>query len=264
MATEFIKVSVEDRIATLVLNRPDARNALSPDLIEELIRCFHAVERDARVKCIVLRGEGDHFSGGGDVKGFSETLSLSAEERHAVYQRKLLLGFRLPNLLLESPKPVIVVTRGAVAGAGLGLCLAADFAISGHSSFFLAAHVHLGLSLDSGLSGLLVPAMGIKAAKRLALLGERITADEALALGIVSQVVADEGLDAAVDDLARRLVRGPSTAIAASKALLNRAAYRDFSEQLKQEADLVAKCAATEDFRSGIQAYLAREKPEFE
>lgn len=264
MSKELIKVGIENRVATLVLNRPDARNALSPDLIEALILQFRAVERDPAVKCIVLKGEGGHFSGGGDVKGFNETLSLTPAERHTIYERKLLVGMRLPNLLLESPKPVVVAARGAVAGAGLGLCLAADFAISGQSSFFLAAHVHIGLSLDSGLSGLLVAAMGIKQAKRLALLGERIGADEALSLGIVSRVVADDEVESASGELAQRLASGPSTAIASSKALLNQAAYRGFDEQLKQEADLVARCAASEDFRHGIQALLSKRKPEFD
>ncbi|RON37933.1 enoyl-CoA hydratase/isomerase family protein [Pseudomonas brassicacearum] len=261
---DIIKHAAQDRIATLTLNRPDARNALSPELIEELIKKFRAADSDPAIKCIVIQGEGEHFCAGGDVKGFSETLSLSAEERFTLFERKLLVGSRLPNLLLDASKPVVVATRGTVAGAGLALCLAADFVISDESSFFLAAHVHIGLSLDSGLSGLLVAAMGIKEAKRLTLLGERIDAQEALRLGIVSQVVPDEELLDAVEHLAQRLAAGPSTAMAASKALLNHAAYRGFCEQLAEEAVQVAKCAASKDFNSGITAVLGRKRPVFD
>lgn len=262
--SELVKCSVEQRIATLVLNRPDSRNALSPPLIEELIEKFRQVEQDPQVKCIILKGEGEHFSGGGDVKGFNETLELSSEERFSIYERKLLYGVRLPNLLLEARKPVIIQTRGAVAGAGMALCLAADFVVSGRSSFFLAAHVHIGLSLDSGLSGLMVGAMGIKAAKRLALLGDRITCDEALEYGIISQVLPDEELDAATQKLAERLAAGPSEALAGSKALLNRAAYPQFNEQLIAEAIQVGKCAASNDFITGIRSILERKPAVFD
>jgi 2-(1,2-epoxy-1,2-dihydrophenyl)acetyl-CoA isomerase len=262
--SDFIKYSMENRVATLALNRPAARNALSPELIESLIERFRAAENDPVVKCIIIRGEGEHFSGGGDVKNFNETLTLSAEERFSIYERKLLYGVRLPNLLLQARKPVIVETRGAVAGAGLALCLAADFVVSGQSSYFLAAHVHIGLSLDAGLSGLLVGAMGIKAAKRLALLGERVGADEAQALGIVSQVVADTDLASVTATLAQRLVAGPSEALAGSKALLNRAAYPGFDEQLVAEALQVARCAASNDFITGIRAMLERKPATFD
>ncbi|MCK8683271.1 enoyl-CoA hydratase/isomerase family protein [Pseudomonas umsongensis] len=262
--SDIIKYVVVDRIATLTLNRPEVRNALSPELIEALIKQFRAADSDPQVKCIVIQGEGEHFCGGGDVKGFGETLTLSAEERFTLYERKLLVGSRLPNLLLEASKPVVVKTRGAVAGAGLALCLAADFVVSGESSFFLAAHVHIGLSLDSGLSGLLVAAMGIKEAKRLTLLGERIDTQEALRLGVISQAVPDTGLDAAVSKLAQRLAEGPAVAMAASKALLNHAAYRGFSEQLAEEAVQVARCAADKDFDSGIRAVLEHKRPTFD
>jgi 2-(1,2-epoxy-1,2-dihydrophenyl)acetyl-CoA isomerase len=260
----LINCSVANRVATLVLNRPEARNALSPDLIEALIDAFREAEADPDIKCIILRGEGEHFSGGGDVKNFSETLGQTSAQRYSIYERKLLYGVRLPNLILQARKPVIIQTRGAVAGAGLALCLAADFVISGQSSFFLAAHVHIGLSLDSGLSSLLVGAMGVKAAKRLALLGERISADEALGLGIVSQVVADEALTETTTALAQRLAAGPAEALAGSKALINRVAYPGFDEQLVAEARQVAYCAASDDFITGIRAVLDKQKPTFD
>lgn len=262
--SELIRYSLENRVATLTLNRPESRNALSPELIERLIENFRIAESDPAVKCIVLRGEGEHFCGGGDVKGFNQTLSQSSQERFNLYEQRLLKSMRLPNLLLESNKPVVIQTRGAVAGAGLALCLAADFVICGESSFFLAAHVHIGLSLDSGLSGLLVGAMGVKAAKRLALLGERISTNEALSLGIINKVVPDDQLPGEVEKLTQRLAAGPAQAMASSKALINQAVYREFNEQLVQEAIRVGHCAASDDFITGIKAIMERESPQFD
>jgi enoyl-CoA hydratase/carnithine racemase len=262
--TDILKVAIDNRIATLTLNRPEHRNALSPELSAALIEEIRRADANPLVKCIVIQGEGEHFSAGGDVKGFSEALPLSPEQRYDLFERKLAVGNRLPNALLEATKPVVVTTRGAVAGAGMALCLAADFVLAGESTYFLAAHVHVGLSLDCGLSGLLVAAMGVKAAKRLALLGERVDARGALALGMVSEVLPEADLAEATRKLSQRLAAGPAMAMSASKALLNQAAYANFATQLAHEAQSVARCAATEDFTRGIRATLNRNPAEFE
>lgn len=259
-----ITYDVTGRVATITLNRPDARNALSPELTGELIRLIRSADSDSAVKCILLRGEGAHFCGGGDVKSFQEPLTLPPDERYDVFERRLMVGNRLPQVLLDCSKPIVVATRGSVAGAGVALCLAADFVISGSSSYFLAAHVLIGLSLDCGLSGLLVAAMGVKAAKRLALLGERVDAREALELGIVTRVVADEELDDKVNELIARLAAGPSVAMAGSKRLLNSAAYPGFSRLLAMEADAVARCAQSTDFGNGVTAMLSRSSAKFD
>ncbi|SNC62773.1 2-(1,2-epoxy-1,2-dihydrophenyl)acetyl-CoA isomerase [Marinobacter sp. es.048] len=261
---DLVLYSMSERVATLTLNRPETRNALSPELVESLIDQFRYAERDPQVKCIVIRGAGENLSSGGDVKGFNETLTLSSQERFSLFEKKLLVGSRLPNLLLNSRKPVIVEARGAVAGAGLALCLAADITICGKSSFFIAAHIHVGLSLDQGLSSLLVASVGVKAAKRLAFLGERVSAEEAASLGLVTQVVPDEELSDSMLKTARRLAKGPSVGLAGSKALLNLAAYPNFNEQLAAEAKHVAHCAATDDFLAGIRATLNGKRAEFE
>jgi 2-(1,2-epoxy-1,2-dihydrophenyl)acetyl-CoA isomerase len=262
--TDILKLSIDLRVATLTLNRPKYRNALSPELVAALIAQIRRIDADPQLKCIVIQGEGENFSAGGDIKGFSETLALSPAERFDLFERKLAIGNRLPTTLLESRKPIVVVTRGAVAGAGMALCLAADFVLAGQSSYFMAAHVQVGLSLDCGLSSLLVAAMGIKAAKRLALLGDKVSATEALALGLVTEVLPDQDLTAATQRLSQRLASGPATAIAETKALLNHAAHASLATQLARETQAVARAAATEDFRRGIEATLNRKPAEFE
>lgn len=262
--SDILKFAIEERVARLTLNRPEHRNALSPELSAALIEHIRRADATPLVKCIVIDAEGEHFSAGGDIKGFHDALTLTAAERYDLFERKLAVGNRLPNALLEAGKPIVVATRGAVAGAGMSLCLAADFVVAAESTYFIAAHIHVGLSLDCGLSGLLVGAMGIKSAKRLALLGEKVGARESLALGIVTEVVPDSDLAETTRKLGQRLSRGPATAMTATKTLLNRAAYAGFAEQLALETLRVAGCAATEDFGRGIQATLNKKPAEFE
>lgn len=255
--------AVSDRVATITLNRPEVRNALSPEVTGALIRMIRAADEDAAVKCIVIRGAGGHLSAGGDVKSFQEALTQPAAERYDMFERRLLVGNRLPQVMLDCSKPIVVAARGAVAGAGMSLCLAADFVLCSTTAYFLAAHVHVGLSLDCGLSGLLVGAMGIKAAKRLALLGERISASEAAELGIVTAIVEDDGLDAALQALTARLAAGPATAMAGTKRLLNAAAYPGFTTLLADEATGIARCVASEDFARGVDSVVNRKPASF-
>jgi 2-(1,2-epoxy-1,2-dihydrophenyl)acetyl-CoA isomerase len=260
----MLKVSTGNRVAQLTLNRPESRNALAPELVSELIQAVRDADADPAVKCILIRGEGEHFSAGGDVKGFAALMATPQDRRQDLFERKVLAGNRLPQTLLEARKPVVAVVRGAIAGAGVGLCLAADYVLCGQSAYFVAAHVHVGLALDCGLSPLLVAAMGIKQAMRMALLGERIEAEQALRLGMVTEVLPDEELPAATEKLLQRLAAGPAIAMAATKELLNEAAYGDVERLLALEARAVGVCAATSDFATGIEAVRARKKPQFD
>lgn len=258
MSHNAVLYTVTDRVATITLKDPASRNSLGPDVGAEIIRLMRLSDRDPAVKCILIQAVGDNFSAGGNIKSFKETLGLPPEERFDQFERRMLVGNRLPNSLLENSKPVVVAARGAVAGAGMALCLAADVVIASDTTYFLAAHVHIGLSIDCGLSSLLIGAMGIKAAKRLSLLGERISAVEALALGIVTEVVDDAKLEEITLALTSRLAMGPSTAMAGSKRLLNRAAYPDLVAQLAEEAKSIARCVATDDFCKGVEGMLSR------
>lgn len=259
-----IHYAVSERVATIIIDRPETRNSLAPEVVAELTLLLRDADREPEVKCILIRATGENFTVGGDIKGFKELLGQSSDERHDTFERKMLVGNRFPAAMLEVAKPIVIATRGSVAGAGVAMCLAADFVIASESSFFVLSHVKIGLSLDCGLSGLLSPAMGIKQAKRLALLGERIGAEEARSLDIVTTVVADGALEEESAALARKLSNGPGTAMGITKALLNRAAHSAFTEQLAYEAKGVARCAATDDFGRGIESILARQAPKFD
>lgn len=264
MSDVILKVASVDRVAVLTLNRPEHRNAISPELAAALVEHIHRADADPMIKCILIDAEGDNFSAGGDVKGFRDALTLSAQERYEFFDRKMALANRLPAALLRAKKPIVAAARGAVAGAGMSLCLAADFVVAGESTYFLFAHVHVGLSLDCGLSVLLPGAAGIKAAKRLALLGERVSAQEALALGMVTYVVPDPAVAEKARELTQRVCNGPSEAMSSTKTLLNNAAYADFDRQLSDEAKRIARCAATNDFEKGIRATLEKKQAQFD
>ena len=264
MSENPLLYSVIDRIATITLNNPESRNALPPEVGAEIVRLMHAADKDPTVKCILIKATGENFSAGGNIKSFKETLTLSGEERYDQFERRVLVGNRLPNSILEVSKPVVIATRGAVAGAGLALCLAADYVIAAESSYFLAAHVHIALSIDCGLSSFMVASMGIKAAKRLALLGERVAAKEALDIGMVTEVVSDAELDERVAKITARLVNGPATAMAQSKQLLNRAAYPDIAGQFAAEANAIAHCVASDDFIKGVDGMLNKKPATFD
>ena len=264
MSESAVLYAVADRVATITLNRPDARNPLSQDVSAELVRLLRLADADNSVKCILIQAAGDNFSAGGDVKGFSETLALSPEERYDQFERRLLVAGRLPNALLDNSKPIVVATRGAVAGAGMALCLAADFVVAADNTYFLAAHVHVGLSVDCGLSGLLIGAMGVKAAKRFTLLGEKVGAADALSLGIVTTVVTDDALVNEVAKLTRRLAKGPAAAMAGTKMLLNHAAFRDFGAVINEEAYAIARCVSKDDFRKGVEGMLNKKPAAFD
>jgi 2-(1,2-epoxy-1,2-dihydrophenyl)acetyl-CoA isomerase len=264
MSESAVLYAVSDRVATITLNRPEARNPLSQDVSAELIRLFRLADKDPVVKCILIQAIGENFSAGGDVKGFSETLALTPEERYDQFERRLLIAGRLPKALLENSKPIVVATRGAVAGAGMALCLAADFVIAADNTYFLAAHVHVGLSVDCGLSGLLIGAMGVKAAKRFTLLGEKVGASDALSLGIVTSVVADAALEEEIAKLTKRLAKGPATAMAGTKMLLNHAAFPNFGTVLNEEGLSIAQCVSKDDFRKGVEGMLNKKPAAFD
>jgi 2-(1,2-epoxy-1,2-dihydrophenyl)acetyl-CoA isomerase len=262
--TEELRYEVRQRVATLTLNRPQASNALSPELASALILRIRDADADPAVKCIAIAAEGDNFSAGGDIKSFEQTLSLPPAERYDLFERRLQVGNRLPQVLLDCSKPIVVAAQGAVAGAGMSLCLAADFTLCSENAYFLAAHVHVGLCLDCGLSGLLIGAMGVKAAKRLAMLGERISAAEARELGIVTRVVPAAELGLELEKLTARLAAGPAIALAGTKQMLNHAAYPGFTAQLAEETAGIARCAASDDFRHGVEGALARRPARFD
>ena len=258
MNPDWLLTEVNNGVATVTFNRPDARNALTRELREAFHDQLKALRDRADVSILVLRGAGGNFIAGGDVKGFGETLELSPAERQENFRERAGGAGEFVMDLVAFPKPVIAVVEGNVAGAGISIALAADFVLANDKVKFTFAHAHVGLSLDVGLSFFLPRAVGGLSARRLAMLGEQVEADDAKSLGLVTDVVASEELDTAVSTLVKRFRKMPAPALNEIKSQLAVSIDNPIAEQLALEADAVGRCAATDEFKARVTAFANR------
>ena len=248
-----------DRITTLTLNRPDSLNALSVDMVKELVETLHRLSTDTRTGAIVITGAGRAFCAGGDVKGMASSAERSFEER----VEGLRYAHQVPQLLRTSPKIVIAMMNGVAAGAGLGLALACDLRIMARSARLGTAFAGVGLASDWGATWTLTRLVGTAKARELFFLPEMIDSGAAHALGIVNRVVDDAELERETLALARRIADGPQIALTNLKRSLHAAETEPLQTVLDLEAILQARTALSEDHREAREAFLAKRKPVF-
>jgi 2-(1,2-epoxy-1,2-dihydrophenyl)acetyl-CoA isomerase len=258
-----LEVIREGSIVTLVANRPEARNALSLEMRSLLCDTLHDVEQDDTVRCVVLRGAGDHFMAGGDVKGFAASVDQSPEEIRKQFVLRVHDLHPIMFAMRRMPKPIIASVQGAAAGAGVSMALSCDLVIADEDAFFTLAYCRLGASPDGSATFHLPRTVGIKKAMEMALLGERFTARQAADLGMINFVAPKGKLAEETTKLATRLANGPTHAYGNTKRLLYRSMESDFEAQLQAEGESLADCAAREDFREGVTAFVEKRKPEF-
>lgn len=256
-------VEINDAIATLTLNRPEARNALSLEMRAMLRESLHELELDNSVRCVVLRGAGDHFMAGGDVKSMSTMIDEPPEKIRAAFVNRIHDLHPIMFAMRRMPKPVIASVAGAAAGAGVSLALACDLVVADADAFFTLAYCHIGTSPDGSASFHLPRAVGIKKAMEIALLGERFDAATARDIGMINFVAPAGELAAETDKLARRLAQGPTHVYGNTKRLLYRSLENEFEAQLQLEGETFADCAARADFREGVRAFVEKRKAQF-
>lgn len=251
-------------VAVLTLNRPTALNSLDRAMIDGLTAATTQAITDDAVRVIVVRGAGDHFMAGGDLKWFREEIDGRHPDIEAQFQRTIGEVQASTVRLRNSGKPVIVAVRGAVAGFALSLMLAGDFALAADNAYFTMAYCHIGLSPDGGATWFLPRMIGLRKATELAMLADRFDAGTAANLGLVNRVVPLADLDAEVDKLAARLVRAPARALARTKSLLQTSFDKTLEQQLATETNGFAACAAEPDFAEGLAAFAEKRKPVFQ
>ncbi len=253
-----IEVKRDGAVAWVVLDRPQSLNAWTTRLGRELVSATDELAADPGVRAIVLTGAGRAFSSGADLREGLQDPSVGdvSDALREIYHPAIL---RLRTL----PKPVIAAVNGPAVGIGCSLALAADLIVAARSAYFLLAFVNIGLGLDGGASQTLTARVGHARASEIALLGERIGAEQALQWGLVNRVVDDGDLRDAAGDLARRLAAGPPGSHAAIKRTLNHAAYAQFAQLLELEATLQGELAGSGDFAEGVAAFLERRAPRF-
>jgi len=257
---ETVLLDQADGVATVTLNRPDVLNSFNATLHRELEDALKRAERDAAVRAVVVTGAGRAFCAGQDLKAhLDETEGRSRTIAHVLREQYNPLILRLRNL----EKPVLAAVNGVAAGAGVSLAMACDLRLASDKASFIQAFVGVGLIPDAGATWFLPRHVGLGKAFELAFLGDRISAGEALALGLVNRVVPADEFEAATRELAGRLARQPTRALGLMKRAFNRALRTDLAAALDYEAFLQGVAGATEDHAEGVAAFLQKRPPQF-
>lgn len=264
--TDELLCLIDDRVATITLNRPGKRNALSDRLTPALRRILLELDTRQDVGCIVITGAGSAFCAGGDISGMGavggdpSALEPTIQERTRALQHK---HDTLTHRLFDHSKPTIAALPGVAAGAGFCIALACDIRIAAASAFVTTAYRNIGFSGDYGGSWLLNQLVGPARTKELFYTARRVQSDEALALGIFNQVVADEDFLTETMNLAKHIASGPPIALGYMKENINAATGCDLRISLNMEADRVIRCAFTQDHKEAVTAFMAKRAPVF-
>ena len=253
----LVQTEMSAGVATVRMNRAEMHNALDDALIAELTEALSAVGQDSALRVVILAGAGKSFSAGADLDWMRRMAENSYEENLAGARRLAALLRTLHDL----PKPTIARVHGAAFGGALGLISACDIAVAADAAMFCLSEVRLGL-IPAVISPYVVAAMGPRHARRYVLTAERFDAGEAARIGLVHRVVAADGLDAAVNEMAAALLAGGPAAQAAAKRLVADVAARSLDEALVEEtAKRIAEIRATPEGREGVAAFLEKRKP---
>lgn len=258
-----VSTDVDGGVATVVLDRPEVLNALNPEMAEGLSAAVSALAGDDAIRCVVIRGAGEHFMAGGDVRHFNELLRSSPDGAAKAIGGEIDAVHAAITDIRAMPKPVIASVRGASAGFGMSLVAACDLAIAAEDSVFSLAYCRIGTSPDGGSTWTLPRSVGLKRAMELALLGDRITPREACEYGLINWVVPTEALESATRELAERLASGPIEALARTKALLNDSLGNDLETQLSAEKARFIEGVTGAEFSEGVGAFVEKRAARF-
>lgn len=262
LTSPAVTYELSDGVATITLNRPDGMNSLTLETKIALRDAMHRAAADSEARCVVLTGTGRAFCVGQDLN--EHVAGLNGDDAAPLSNTVAEHYNPTVTAIASMPKPVIAAVNGVAAGAGASLAFAADFRILKDTAGFNLAFAAIALSCDTGISWTLPRLIGQGKATELLLFPRTIKADEALALGLATSVVAEDEFATAVADLARRLADGPTVAYASIKRAIAFSASHDLPASLEHEAQKMALTGATTDHRAAVDAFLAKEKPHFE
>ncbi|MBO9643338.1 MAG: enoyl-CoA hydratase/isomerase family protein [Pseudacidovorax sp.] len=249
--------SREGAVAILRFNRPQALNAIDVPMAQAFLAAVRGLAADPGVRALLLCGEGKGFMAGGDLAVLSADPQGGAAALIGPLHEAL-------QLLATLDLPVIAQVHGVAAGAGLSLMLQADFVLAAKGTRFNLAYVNIGASCDVGASWALPRWVGLRRALEIAMLGDMLDAEAAERMGLINRVVEPDALPAEALTLAQRLAAGPTRALGQLRRLLRGSVERDLPAQLAAEEAAFQACAATADFREGVDAFFARRKPAFQ
>jgi 2-(1,2-epoxy-1,2-dihydrophenyl)acetyl-CoA isomerase len=257
-----LRTSLDSGVLRLVIDRPEKRNALTDDIVAGMIECISAAGRDENVRAILLSAAGDHFCAGFDI--VSRNTAGGHRPRVGSIQRRVpSTAHHLIPLMASVQVPIVAAARGWVAGIGLHLVLAADFALLAEDARVWEPFTDRGFTPDSGATWLLPRRIGEVRAREILLLGRSLSGVEAAEWGMVHRAVPGSGLDAAAEQLAVTLGQGPTVTLGLTKWLLYTGAVSAFDRQLEHEALALELSSRSEDFREGLSAFKEKRPPRF-
>jgi len=250
----------ESKVATITINRPESYNSITTAVFSEMVRAFEYANNDSSVKCIVLTGKGKAFSSGAHLAKGELEAALAPETLYRNMKGQLNPFIRT---ITRNQKPVIAAVNGPCAGVMAGIALACDLIIASESAYFLFPFVNIGLSIDGGPGYFLTRLIGPKKGMELLLLGERVNAKQALALGMINKVVPSDTFDEEINSLSKKLAYGPYSQ-SLIKNLVNQALDMTLDDYLDIEAEYQYFATGSKDAKEGINAFIEKRKPRFE
>lgn len=252
---ETISTHLKNNVIYIKLNRPEKMNAFNASMNKEIIQALKEAGKNDEVRAVVITGNGRAFCSGEDLSGVHEELNHGDEIRKRYNP--------MVQQLAKLEKPVIAAVNGAAAGAGMSLALACDFRIASEKASFIEAFIHVGLVPDSGSLYYLPRIVGYAKALELAVLGEKVLADEAKTLGLVTKVYPVDTFEKEMEAFAERMAALPTKAIGLIKRYMRQSYENSLEQMLENEAFAQRTAGLTEDHRAGIEAFLNKKRPEF-
>jgi len=256
--SEKLLLHIDDRgNATVTLNRPEVHNAFDPELVDALTTALDRLERDDRVRAVVLRGAGRSFCAGADIEEMRKSATYSPEQNFDIARRSA----RMFHALCTLGKPTIACVHGAARGGGCGLVAACDIALAAREATFRFSEVKIGV-IPAMISPYVIAAIGERMAHRYLLTGEEFDAAEARRIGLVHEVVAADALEQKLADVLAQLHTSGPNAVRAIKALIPLSAHASIGEGIVEEtARRIAAIRATPEAQEGLSAFLEKRKP---
>jgi enoyl-CoA hydratase/carnithine racemase len=258
MSFEFIELSVTNSIATVRLNRPEKRNAMSDGMRSELIEVLEMVAADKSIRALVLTGNGKGFCAGGDISGMEKRMQAPAGELAFNGWHRQQRVHHAVSLLHTMPKPTIAAVNGAASGLGADTALACDFIMASEGASFTWSYINRGIIPDGGGMYFLPRRVGLVKAKELIFSGRKVDLDEALQIGIVDKVVQSESLLADAQAWAAELSKGSPTALALGKTILNQTFETTAAQVFAQGSQAQGICYTSTEHRESVMAFLEK------
>jgi methylglutaconyl-CoA hydratase len=253
----MIRILSSDGVAQVVLSRPDVRNAFNDEVIAQLTAAFTALGQREDLRCIVLAAEGPAFCAGADLNWMRRMADYTREENLADAGQLA----QMLRVIYECPKPTVARVQGDVYAGGMGLVACCDVAVSVDTAGYCLSEVKLGL-IPATISPYVIRAMGARAAHRYFLTAERFSAQEALRLGFVHEVVSADQLDTKVDEIVQALLKNSPNAVQVCKKLVQDVAFAPLGQPLiEKTVEGIADIRASAQGREGVSAFLGKRKP---